>query len=232
MNAMVPGLAGSKMSSSDPNSKIDFLDPPNVVKKKINNAFCEEGNVAENGVLAFSKVLISISRLRMENIAAGDMSGKNFFVAEGAPSDTIFSIARPDKYGGPLHYSSFEDMETDFAAKRLHPGDLKLGVIAAINTLLEPVRMAFKNDPEFQQAALNAYPPDVPPAKEAKKKKVCQLRLSADGMTLIENAAVSGKRRKAIRGRRSYGAANRDSWTYTNIDPRFSRNTRCHKRHH
>ena len=172
MNAMVPGLAGSKMSSSDPNSKIDFLDPPNVVKKKIKNAFCEEGNVTENGVLSFVKVLISISRLRMENLAAGDASGKQPFVADGAPSGTIFSIARPDKYGGPLHYSSFEEMQTDFAEQKLHPGDLKLGVIDAINSLLGPVRKAFEDSPEFQQAALNAYPPDVPP-KDPKKKKVC-----------------------------------------------------------
>ncbi|KAG6375026.1 tyrosyl-tRNA synthetase [Boletus reticuloceps] len=28
MNTMVPGLMGGKMSSSDPDSKIDFLDPP------------------------------------------------------------------------------------------------------------------------------------------------------------------------------------------------------------
>jgi tyrosyl-tRNA synthetase len=172
MNAMVPGLAGSKMSSSDPNSKIDFLDAPNVVKKKIKNAFCEEGNVTENGVLAFVKVLISISRLRMENITAGDTSGKQPFVAEVAPPNTVFSIARPDKYGGPLHYSSFEEMETDFAAKKLHPGDLKLGVTNAINALLEPVQKAFENSPEFGQAALNAYPPDVTPPKET-KKKVC-----------------------------------------------------------
>ncbi|EEB99298.1 hypothetical protein MPER_01047, partial [Moniliophthora perniciosa FA553] len=55
MNAMVPGLAGGKMSSSDPNSKIDFLDPPEVVKKKIKLAFCEEGNVQENGILSFAE---------------------------------------------------------------------------------------------------------------------------------------------------------------------------------
>ena len=51
MNTMVPGLTQSgKMSSSDPNSKIDLLDPPEVVRKKIRGAFCEEGNVKENGV--------------------------------------------------------------------------------------------------------------------------------------------------------------------------------------
>jgi tyrosyl-tRNA synthetase len=52
MNTMVPGLAGGKMSMSDPNSKIDFLDFPDVIKKKLRAAFCEEGNIEENGVLA------------------------------------------------------------------------------------------------------------------------------------------------------------------------------------
>ena len=70
MNAMVPGLGGGKMSSSDPNSKIDFLDPPEVVRRKIKAAFCEEGNTAENGVLSFVQaVLIPISELRIERSA-------------------------------------------------------------------------------------------------------------------------------------------------------------------
>src|SRR5215469_8117672 len=69
MNAMVPGLAGGKMSSSDPNSKIDFLDSPELVRKKLKAAFCEEGNIEENGVLAFVKaVLIPISQLRLDRI--------------------------------------------------------------------------------------------------------------------------------------------------------------------
>uniref|UniRef100_A0A0N5ABD7 Tyrosine--tRNA ligase n=1 Tax=Syphacia muris TaxID=451379 RepID=A0A0N5ABD7_9BILA len=52
MNAMVPGLQGSKMSSSEENSKIDLLDPPEVVCSKIDSALCEKG-IEENGVLTF-----------------------------------------------------------------------------------------------------------------------------------------------------------------------------------
>ena len=67
MNAMVPGLAGGKMSSSDPDSKIDFLDTPDAVRRKIKKAFCEEGNVADNGVLAFVRaVVIPVSVMRIE----------------------------------------------------------------------------------------------------------------------------------------------------------------------
>ena len=39
-------------------SKIDLVDPPNVVKKKINKAFCEPGNVTNNGLLSFTQYVI------------------------------------------------------------------------------------------------------------------------------------------------------------------------------
>jgi len=52
---LVPGLAGGKMSSSEEDSKIDLLDTPATVKKKLKKAFCEPGNVTDNGVLAFVK---------------------------------------------------------------------------------------------------------------------------------------------------------------------------------
>lgn len=46
------------MSSSEEESKIDLLDSPSVVKKKLKKAFCEPGNIADNGVLAFAKHVI------------------------------------------------------------------------------------------------------------------------------------------------------------------------------
>lgn len=54
----VPGLAGSKMSSSEEDSKIDLLDNPTAVKKKLKKAFCEPGNISDNGVLSFAKHVI------------------------------------------------------------------------------------------------------------------------------------------------------------------------------
>lgn len=43
------------MSSSLEDSKIDLLDSPTAVKKKLQNALCEPDNLEENGVLAFVK---------------------------------------------------------------------------------------------------------------------------------------------------------------------------------
>ncbi|TBU27101.1 tyrosyl-tRNA synthetase [Dichomitus squalens] len=181
MNPMVPGLAGGKMSSSDPNSKIDFLDPPEVVRRKIKSAFCEEGNTTQNGVLAFVKaVLIPISELRIERLqgktgadaeeGAGAVGEQTPFVLEGAPEGTVFSIFRKEEHGGSLHYSNFDALEADYAAKKVHPKDLKTAVADAIVRLLDPIRQMFEADEEWQKVEKLAYPD--PNAKPEKKKKV------------------------------------------------------------
>jgi tyrosyl-tRNA synthetase len=176
MNAMVPGLAGGKMSASDPNSKIDFLEAPEVVRKKIKAAFCEEGNVAENGILAFIQaVLIPISQLRLENIKKGGSilekdSDLKPFASDDAPEGTVFSIERDAKFGGSTHYASYEDLKNDFAEKKVHPKDLKAAVVDALNRLLDPIRKAFAEDEEAQRIEKLAYPD--PNAKEKKQKKV------------------------------------------------------------
>ncbi|KAH9942631.1 tyrosyl-tRNA synthetase [Amylocystis lapponica] len=184
MNPMVPGLGGGKMSSSDPNSKIDFLDAPEVVRRKIRGAFCEEGNTAENGVLAFVQaVLIPISALRVERAhgetgedveegadAAGDQAS---FALAGAPAGTLFSVFRKDEHGGPLHYAEFEALERDFAERRLHPKDLKTAVAEGIVRLLAPIRKVFEESEEWQEAERLAYPdPNAKPEKKKKKEKV------------------------------------------------------------
>ncbi|KAJ7743930.1 tyrosine tRNA ligase [Mycena maculata] len=175
MNAMVPGLAGGKMSSSDPNSKIDFLDAPEVVRKKIKAAFCEEGNVAENGILAFVEaVLIPISELRLENARKGGSlleTGGDLkpFATDDAPEGTVFTIERDAKFGGSTHYASYADLRNDFAEKALHPKDLKTAVASAINRLLDPIRKAFEEDEEAQKIEKLAYPD--PNAKDKKQKK-------------------------------------------------------------
>ncbi len=46
------------MSSSEEDSKIDLLDSAASVKKKLKMAFCEPGNVEDNGILSFCKFVI------------------------------------------------------------------------------------------------------------------------------------------------------------------------------
>jgi len=187
MNAMVPGLAGGKMSSSDPDSKIDFLDPPEAVRRKIKKAFCEEGNVADNGVLAFVEaVLIPISELRLERAAAaaaaaesnalagggegGDEGEQKPFALEGAPPGTVFSVSRDDKYGGPMHFSSYDALKEAFEKRDVHPKDLKGAVADALVSLLAPIRRRFEESREWREVTELAYPSPGPEKKKKKEK--------------------------------------------------------------
>ncbi|KAJ3562918.1 hypothetical protein NP233_g9277 [Leucocoprinus birnbaumii] len=179
MNAMVPGLAGGKMSSSDPNSKIDFLDTPELVRKKVKAAFCEEGNVEENGLLAFVEaVLIPISQLRIDRLK-GDpvleagLGDQRPFISDDAPEGTVFTVERDEKFGGNSHYSSYAEIRAEFEEKKLHPKDLKTVVASCLNRLLDPIRNAYEDNEEWKKIAALAYPdPNAKPEKKKKKEKV------------------------------------------------------------
>ncbi|KAF9071882.1 tyrosine tRNA ligase [Rhodocollybia butyracea] len=178
MNAMVPGLMGGKMSSSDPNSKVDLLDSPEAVKKKIKGAFCEPGNVEDNGLLSFAEaVIFPISQLKIDQAKGTgvfDEEGKEglstdqkSFASDSAPEGTLFTVET--KFDGPMHFSTFEDLRQAFKDEKLHPGDLKPAMITAINRLLDPIRKTFEESEEFQKIEKLAYPD--PNAKQPAKKK-------------------------------------------------------------
>ncbi|XP_053718744.1 tyrosine--tRNA ligase, cytoplasmic isoform X2 [Synchiropus splendidus] len=132
MNPMVPGLTGAKMSSSEEESKIDLLDSKEDVKKKLKKAFCEPGNIQNNGVLSFVKYVI--------------------FPLRGE-----FCIKRDPKWGGDKVFTVFEELEKEFAEELIHPGDLKASVEVALNQLLEPIRKKFES-PELRKLTNCAYP--------------------------------------------------------------------------
>jgi len=144
MNPMVPGLTGSKMSSSEEDSKIDLLDSAASVKKKLKKAFCEPGNITDNGVLSFCKYVIFPVALKGEK----------------------FVIERPADHGGNCEFAQYEELEKEFAAEKVHPGDLKSAVEKYLNRLLDPVRAIFQQ-PELVKLTNSAYPP--PPKVKAPK---------------------------------------------------------------
>lgn len=133
------------MSSSEDESKIDLLDSPASVKKKLKKAFCEPGNVENNGVLSFVKhVLFPL------------------FAAEEK-----FVVPRDAANGGDIIYSNFEQLETAFSKQEVHPADLKAGVEVYINRLLEPIRKKF-SEPALKELASKAYPA---PGKQSMDEK-------------------------------------------------------------
>jgi len=118
MNPIIRGLVGEKMSSSIENTKIDLLENEESIKNKINKAECVTGEV-NNGILALIKYL---------------------FFARHADKPKAFVIARDKKFGGDIDYMTYEDLERDFASRKLHPLDVKNALAKELNLLLEPLR--------------------------------------------------------------------------------------------
>ena len=135
MNPMLPGLTGCKMSSSLPSSKIDLLDTPEMVKSKLSKAYAEEGIVENNGILAFTK-----------------------YVLFRLIDDDYFIVDRPDKFGGPLAYNSYNKLEHDYLTKLLHPQDLKLAVAKYLNIILAPIQKEFYSNEDLVNLVAKAYP--------------------------------------------------------------------------
>lgn len=148
MNPMVPGLHGGKMSSSDPDSKIDLLDSPDIVSKKIKKAHAAPQVTEDNGLLAFIEyVLLPAARLK---------GGEGFRVDR--ERDGLESLV----------YTDIAKIREDYQNDVLTPQLIKPAITKALAALLEPIQEAFQNSKEWQEIADKAYPP--PPKKEKKVK--------------------------------------------------------------
>lgn len=125
---MLPGLkqGQEKMSKSDPSSAIFMEDSVQEVNSKIKSAFCPEATVEGNPVLEYVKYLIFPKLGRLQ-------------------------INRKEENGGDKTYEAYEDLQNDFSAGALHPGDLKPAVSKAVNTMLQPVRDHFKNNADARK---------------------------------------------------------------------------------
>ncbi len=115
-----------KMSKSKPNTAIFMTDSEDDVRRKFKKAHSIDGVVEDNPVLEYAKHI----------------------VFEKLPT---LNIERPEKYGGNLSFKSYEELETAFKKGTLKSIDLKTGVAAAINQLLEPTRQHFKKNKKAAQ---------------------------------------------------------------------------------
>ncbi|VVB02034.1 unnamed protein product [Arabis nemorensis] len=120
---MLPGLqqGQEKMSKSDPLSAIFMEDEEAEVNVKIKKAYCPPKIVQGNPCLEYIKFII-------------------------LPWFDEFTVERNEEYGGNKTYKNFEDIAAEYESGELHPGDLKKGLMNALNKILQPVRDHFKTD--------------------------------------------------------------------------------------
>ncbi len=108
-------VVSSKMSKSKSASGIFVHDTDEEINSKFKKAWCPEGIVDKNPVLEISKHIV--------------FHEFNEVVVE-----------RPAKFGGNVVYTSYQDLEADFAQKKLHPSDLKATVSKYVTNIIRPIR--------------------------------------------------------------------------------------------
>jgi len=121
-----------KMSKSDPNSGVFIHNSDDEIKNKIKKAWCEEGNIQNNPLLEISKNIIFHEFDQMK-------------------------IERPDKFGGNVEYYEYQQLESDFAEKKIHPGDLKQTVGNYLIKVISPIRDKLKLSEELFDAIKKSY---------------------------------------------------------------------------
>ncbi len=121
-----------KMSKSDPNSGVFIHNSDNEIKKKISKAWCEEANTKINPLLEIARTIIFHEFNEM-------------------------NVERPEKFGGNISYTNYNELETDFAKKKLHPTDLKQTVGSYLVKIISPIREKLNLSEELQDIIKKSY---------------------------------------------------------------------------
>lgn len=127
MNPIVQGLSTKptngeivKMSASDENTKIDLLETSDIIRKKINKAYCIDGNIDDNSVLKIIKNLVF-------------------------PLNNKIIVVHNNK---EIIFDNYDDLEKlvllGSANGGIHPIDLKNSLTTFLCDFLEPIRKDFE----------------------------------------------------------------------------------------
>ncbi len=108
-----------KMSKSKPGSAIFIHDSPDEIVAKVRKAFCPPGVVEFNPILDWARQLL--------------------FGVFGEP----LRVPRAERYGGPVRFDAYDELEAEYAQGGLHPMDLKNAVADRLVEVLEPARKHF-----------------------------------------------------------------------------------------
>jgi tyrosyl-tRNA synthetase len=117
----------TKMSKSKSGSGIFIHDSDDEIKSKFKKAWCPEGIVENNPLLEISRYLIFHEFKEI-------------------------IVERPTKFGGNVTFTSYQQLEKEFAEKKLHPSDLKETVSRYIIEIIKPIRQKLVLSDELANA--------------------------------------------------------------------------------
>jgi tyrosyl-tRNA synthetase len=119
-------VIASKMSKSKPWTAIFIHDTEKQIEEKLRKAWCPEKLVEMNPVLEIVRYVIF-------------------------HENKTFKINRSTKFGGPIEFQSYRELEKAYAHGDLHPQDLKNAVAEELSKILEPIRRYFETNREAKE---------------------------------------------------------------------------------
>lgn len=147
-----------KMSKSDPDSAVFMEDTPEDVERKIMSAYCptteeEKTETETEGEIDAGKESMQLKEIKVKNPCLDYIENIIF-----SPPDATFTA-------GATTYTDFETVQDKFLAGDISEGELKRGLIDALNLLLEPVRQHFTIDERAKDllAKVREFKKEAPP---------------------------------------------------------------------
>jgi tyrosyl-tRNA synthetase len=117
----------SKMSKSKSTSGIFIHDSEEEIRSKFKKAWCPEGVVEKNPILEIFRYVVF-------------------------HQFNEITIERPEKFGGNVSYTSYQQLEKDFSEKKIHPSDLKTGAGKYVSDLVRPIGEKLVLSPDLYES--------------------------------------------------------------------------------
>ncbi len=108
-------ILASKMSKSKSASGIFIHDTDKEIETKFKKAWCPEGIVEKNPILEIFRYVV-FHQFRE------------------------ITVERPEKFGGNVTYSNYQQLEKEFTEKKVHPADLKSTAGRYVSDIIKPIR--------------------------------------------------------------------------------------------
>ena len=115
-----------KMSKSHPDSAIFMTDSKENIYSKIKKAYCPPNDINLNPILEYFKYIVF------------------------AKFDQV-DILREEKFGGNLHFNSYQDLESAYQKGDIYPLDLKENLSRYLDDMIAPVRDYFATNQVAQK---------------------------------------------------------------------------------
>jgi tyrosyl-tRNA synthetase len=123
---------GTKMSASMPGTHIKIHEKFEHLEKLVMGAYCPPKVTEKNPIIEITKYIIF-------------------------PFFDSFEIEREARHGGDIVYKDFDSLKSDYVSGKVHPYDLKKGVLKYLEKITSRVRRYFENKPDLMENIKKTY---------------------------------------------------------------------------